>query len=149
YRGKPAYCLLVFGLEAKTRVWLVLDGDTLYVDRNGNGDLTEEGKPVKKNGSGFDVGTITQADGSPRQTGIWGNPQSSGVRMVIRPEGKVQGFVGYDASNRLTFAERPADAPIVHIDGPLTFGWFNQPPVLTPGQNCRFFNVLGTQGLGK
>src|SRR6476469_7441592 len=42
YRSKtPRYCLLVFGPEAKTRVWLVQDGDTLYVDRNGNGDLTE------------------------------------------------------------------------------------------------------------
>jgi len=42
----PRYCLLVFGPEAKARVWLVLDGDTLYVDRNGNGDLTEEGERV-------------------------------------------------------------------------------------------------------
>ena len=41
YRTKsPKYCLLVFGLEAKTRVWLVLDEDTLYVDRDGDGDLT-------------------------------------------------------------------------------------------------------------
>src|SRR3989442_14684598 len=46
YRSKPRYCLLVFGPEAKTRVWLVQDGDTLYVDRNGNGDLTEEGERV-------------------------------------------------------------------------------------------------------
>ena len=46
YRSKPRYCLLVFGPEAKTRVWLVQDGDTLYVDRNGNGDLTEPGKKV-------------------------------------------------------------------------------------------------------
>src|SRR5262249_25477630 len=45
----PKYCLLVFGPEAKTRVWLVLDGDTLYVDRNGNGDLTEKGKKVAAN----------------------------------------------------------------------------------------------------
>jgi len=44
--GKPKYCLLVFGPEAKTRVWLVQDGDTLYVDRNGNGDLTEEGERI-------------------------------------------------------------------------------------------------------
>ena len=44
--GKPKYCLLVFGSEAKARVWLVQDGDTLYVDRNGNGDLTEEGEKV-------------------------------------------------------------------------------------------------------
>jgi hypothetical protein len=47
YRTKaPRYCLLVFGPEAKTRVWLVRDGDTLYVDRNGNGDLTEPGEKV-------------------------------------------------------------------------------------------------------
>ncbi|HEY8506570.1 MAG TPA: hypothetical protein VIL46_18450, partial [Gemmataceae bacterium] len=28
----PKYCLLVFGPAADYRVWLVLDGDTLYVD---------------------------------------------------------------------------------------------------------------------
>src|SRR5882762_11316605 len=43
----PKYCLLVFGLDAKTHAWLVQDGDTLYVDRNGSGDLTEDGKRVK------------------------------------------------------------------------------------------------------
>ena len=31
YQNEPKYCLLVFGPEAKTRVWLVLDNDTLYV----------------------------------------------------------------------------------------------------------------------
>src|SRR5262245_44214074 len=46
YAGKPSYCLLVFGAEAKHRVWLVQDGHTLYVDRNGNGDLTEAGDKV-------------------------------------------------------------------------------------------------------
>jgi hypothetical protein len=46
YQSKPKYCLLVFGPEAKTRIWLVLDGDMLYVDRNGNGDLTEPGEKV-------------------------------------------------------------------------------------------------------
>src|SRR4029077_8172793 len=60
----PKYCLLVFGLDAKTRVWLVQDGDTLYVDRNGNGDLTGDGKRVKVNQStdsyrSFEAGDIT------------------------------------------------------------------------------------------
>src|SRR5437667_12897249 len=41
--GQPKYCLAVFGPKAETRVWMVLDGDTLYVDRNGNLDLTEAG----------------------------------------------------------------------------------------------------------
>src|SRR5262245_61821124 len=43
----PKYCLLVFGPKATTRVWLVADGDFLYVDRNGNGDLTEKGERVQ------------------------------------------------------------------------------------------------------
>ena len=46
YRSRPKYCLLVFGPEAKTRIWLVQDGDRLYVDRNGNGDLTEADEKV-------------------------------------------------------------------------------------------------------
>lgn len=52
----PRYCLLVFGPEAKTRVWLVLDGDVLYVDRDGDGDLTGAGEreevPTFKPGDG-------------------------------------------------------------------------------------------------
>lgn len=46
YSGKPKYCLFVFGPEAKHRVWLVQDGAKLYVDKNGNGDLTDEGEKI-------------------------------------------------------------------------------------------------------
>jgi hypothetical protein len=50
YQQSPKYCLLVFGPEAKTRVWLVLDGNDLHVDRNGNGDLTDAGERVGTRG---------------------------------------------------------------------------------------------------
>lgn len=46
YTSPPRYCLLVFGPEAGTRVWLVQDGPVLYVDRNANGDVTEAGERV-------------------------------------------------------------------------------------------------------
>src|SRR5207244_1492585 len=60
YQTKPKYCLLVFGPEAQHRVWLVLDGDTLYVDRNGNGDLTEPGEKVAaEKGEGAEEGEYT------------------------------------------------------------------------------------------
>ncbi len=50
YKSKSVkYCLLVFGPEAKTRVWLAQDHDTLYVDRNGNGDLAEDGERIAAN----------------------------------------------------------------------------------------------------
>lgn len=66
YSGKPAYALLVFGREAATRVWIVQDGAVLYVDRNGNGDLTEAGEcveakkglPFAHDAFEFDVGTL-------------------------------------------------------------------------------------------
>src|SRR5687767_13783218 len=47
YKGKPAYCLLVFGPEAKKPTWPVSDGDVLYVARNGNGDLTDDGERIQ------------------------------------------------------------------------------------------------------
>lgn len=62
------YCLVAFGPDAKTLVWLVQDGGTLYVDRNANGDLTEAGEQVAPYDPGiqqqpgeyrFDVGEIS------------------------------------------------------------------------------------------
>jgi hypothetical protein len=42
YVAQPRYALLAFGLQAEHRSWLILDGDNLaYLDRNGNGDLTD------------------------------------------------------------------------------------------------------------
>jgi hypothetical protein len=47
YRTKaPKYGLLVLGPTGQHQVWLVQDGDTLYVDRNGNGDLTDPGARI-------------------------------------------------------------------------------------------------------
>jgi len=40
YQHVPKYSLLAFGLNQETRVWLVLDGEILYADCHGNGDLT-------------------------------------------------------------------------------------------------------------
>jgi hypothetical protein len=68
YRGKPGYCLLVFGPETKEPAWLVLDlvsepsdakgeKDALYVDRDGTGDLTRPGSRVPvtmRSGMSFD-----------------------------------------------------------------------------------------------
>src|SRR5262249_36523001 len=49
YQNGPRYALLVFGPKREQRVWMVLDGTTLYVDRNANGDLTEPGERLEPN----------------------------------------------------------------------------------------------------
>src|ERR1044072_4019914 len=68
--AQPKYCLAVFGPKAEARVWMVLDGDTLFVDRNGNRHLTEAADKVKgdpipkgKDEVQFNTGTITAKDG--------------------------------------------------------------------------------------
>src|SRR5215831_902468 len=72
YQNKPKYCLLVFGPDAKTRVWLVIDGDVLYVDRNGNGDLTEKGERLESMEPECD---ITEPDRGTKHTGLLIKPQ--------------------------------------------------------------------------
>jgi len=47
YASVPQYCLFSFGDPAQQLIWLVLDGDSIYVDRNGNGDLTDDGEPLE------------------------------------------------------------------------------------------------------
>jgi hypothetical protein len=69
YKTTPQYGLVIFSCEGKDRVWLVRDGDILYVDRNGSGDLTEPGKRVaserkpgtdpEAEGYTFEVGEVT------------------------------------------------------------------------------------------
>jgi hypothetical protein len=82
YRSKaPRYCLLVFGPEAKTCVWLVQDGDTLYVDRNGNGDLTEPGEMVlAEKQEGAEEGAYTFKIGDLRD----GPRLHKGVLVLVR-----------------------------------------------------------------
>ena len=76
YENKPKYCLFVFGPDAKTRVWVVRDGDTLYVDKNGNGDLTEKGerlKPEKPGESFLQFKGIEVAVSEFAYTDVWVN----------------------------------------------------------------------------
>jgi hypothetical protein len=125
YQSKaPKYCLLVFGPEAKTRVWLVLDADKLYLDRNANGDLTEANERVKRAGKELEAGDVTDSDGKakyarlrlkqfdPPENPLW--VVSLDVRAKYRQFGCVR------------FAGRPQDAPVLWFDGPLTMG-FSEP----------------------
>ena len=47
YTHTPRYCLLRFGDDGSAAVWLVEDGAAVYVDRNANGDLTDDGPPTQ------------------------------------------------------------------------------------------------------
>ena len=113
YQNQPKYCLLVFGPDAKTRVWLVIDGDVLYVDRNGNGDLTEKGERMALMAP---EGEITEPDRGTKHTALGVTPQKDGRIVVsLMAEGKYR-----QRSDAVTFAGRSQDAPIIHFDGPVS-----------------------------
>ncbi|HKB05689.1 MAG TPA: hypothetical protein VKD90_25945 [Gemmataceae bacterium] len=151
YQSKsPKYGLLVFGPKAETRVWLVLDlgepwdndsaKNTLYVDRNGDGDLTGPDERVvctlKKQeliasfspepsvtySPVFDVGDIVEHDGKTRHTKLTVRVDSyiqryRPVFLEVNVAGRGEQFAG---GQLLAFADRPQDAPAIHFGGPLT-----------------------------
>jgi hypothetical protein len=152
YRSKsPKYGLLVFGPKAETRVWVVLDlagepsdpdgsKNTLYVDRNGDGDLTAANEkvnctvrkqetivsfapqPAVSYAAHFEAGDIPDKDGKTRHAGLTIDVESyvqryRPVSVSVKANGTNDQFAG---GQLLAFADRPADAPVIHFAGPLT-----------------------------
>src|SRR5262249_52340848 len=126
---------------AKDRVWLVLDGDTLYVDKNGNGDLTDEGESIKAPAFGprnelghrersievsaISVAGLTHSGLVVRQVEHSRNRVVYTVTISLDP--KCYGIFTdtkdlrvRHRAGQLVFAERPQDAPVIHFGGPLT-----------------------------
>ena len=150
YKGTPGYCLLVFGADARTRVWLVKDGATLYLDRNGNGDLTEDGerlggKAVKP------AGAISAAAGKKyeiRQCNLtkFAGPkdQQEYCHIAIDVDGA---FRQYSFAG---FADTPKNAPVVHFDGPLTIEVADKNVTLVRGEKPTDLSVyMLTRGHGE
>src|SRR5262245_31051702 len=150
YKGKPGYCLLVFGADAKTRAWLVKDGDTLYLDRNGNGDLTEDGerldgKAVKA------AGAIRTAAGKKyeiRQANLTKLNGPKGQQDYCHIAIDVDGaFRQYSFAG---FADTPKSAPVVHFDGPLTIEVADKKVTLVRGKKPTDLGVyMVTRGRGE
>jgi hypothetical protein len=122
YKGKPKYCLLAFGPEAKTRVWVVLDGTDVYVDRNGNGDLTEPGERFPNDGKDFKEFEVADLDGKGRykvkSLGVHRSENEGRVFLMANVEvvGKYRQYCD------LTPSESLREAPVAHFGGPLRLG---------------------------
>jgi hypothetical protein len=173
YKSRPKYCLLVFGLEARTRVWLVLDGEVLYVDRTANGDLTGPGKRTENisktdKALHFRPGPITPVGGKTRYA-LEVEVVKQGPRFWV-PVTVNADKVSYQSpqcggeNGSLQFADRAQDAPILHFDGPLTMKVGRQQTKITKGKTdltagtaqefmrgktCPLPVMVGTPGRGK
>ena len=188
----PKYGLLVFGPDAADRVWLVHDGDTLYVDRNGNGDLTEPGKKVSAKsdksqdpefGHAFDAGDLSVggkvhkglkvqfpplslyarnpsfANFPAMQDVLKANPnaETAVLRIDVQSErlkgGGIGGRLGYlagfyDEKGILQFASNPANAPVIHLDGPLHVTFYGRKPTFRLNRDNDAVLMVGTPGQG-
>jgi hypothetical protein len=121
YQHKPRYCLLLFGPEAKTRVWLVLDGDVLYVDRTGQGDWIKANKKRSDNVSlRFTIEEIQDNDGITRYSQLQIQAQPSEVfpgkycfrYIEVKNKGKHGEYTFVRES-----ASSPQEAAIAHFNG--------------------------------
>jgi hypothetical protein len=188
----PRYALIAFGPDAADRVWLVWDGNALYVDRNGNGDLTEPGKKVvaekpragrsEYEGYTFEAGELTIGGRTHKGLSLYTTPLAaygagslgarSDVKAVLAKDPKavvlrlavdadVPGMKGGGLGGRLSFAvgpidldgvlqfaDKPADAPIIHFGGPLQVTFYAERPTLRVGRGSEFDLVVGSPGHG-
>jgi hypothetical protein len=150
--GAPRYCLVVFGPQAKTRVWLVRDGDILYADLNANGDLTEGGKclAVRRHAEGFGVvltPPLAPNDGVPANTRLKLKFFDDQVELYLLND-QLQ-VVSSDANGPVQFSAEPASASILHVGGPLTLTLDGMCTLRRGPDGTRLSVKVGTQGLGQ
>ena len=177
YQGQPQFALMVFGEDAKEQKWLVLDGDTIYVDRNGNGDLTDADEMIKVDELAtkqmtvagdeylrFDIFKLGELSGNEYQINVWvENPNfvapvdDHEMLVEFRKERKKYGWKSASlfrttnggAQIPVLFCPTLEDAQISHIDGPLTYDlkWGDRQALYRNSANNNFDIHIGTTGV--
>lgn len=164
----PKYCCLVFGEKAERIVWLALDGNTLYVDRNSDGvfesasetiaaKVTEEG--VVSTFSAGDL-SIPKLDPAELTVTVTHLPKDQGgdhfnVRARIRREGAPSAesdgryycFAYEDKEGPLVFSDRLENAPMLHFGGPWTL-MLDMPSAIAKSRGAEVYLFVGTKGVG-
>jgi len=131
YQSTPKYCLLTLGNSGDVRVWMVEDGKRLFVDKNANGDLTDDGPPIKPSNV-RDLGgnrwqfeylldTITPTNG-PRDTNFvlrrWNySDKEDSYGLSLSVGGQMPMYAGWFGTFWSTNREQ---APVIHFGGPFT-----------------------------
>jgi hypothetical protein len=133
YTSTPRYALLVLGTKAEAKIWMVEDGNVLYVDKNGNGDLTDDGPPIPQSkirtfqsdkGACRDcqyvLDELQPLGGSPqtnfclRHWNYGENEDEYGLSLTL--DGKVPMYAGWFDT---FWADSPEKVPLIHFGGPL------------------------------
>jgi hypothetical protein len=165
---EPLYALYVFGPEAKTRVWAVLDKskadvkeyDVLYFDRNGDGELTAPDERIAGKGDGerivFALGAFTDPVAKQTHTElsisrVTGDSPMTMLKMKWCDKVLIRGGYASEVGPYTQFGKSPAEAPILWpgADGPLTFQFWELKLPLPIGAAPDLRVFVGHQGRGK
>ncbi|MEX2119165.1 MAG: hypothetical protein WD847_06115 [Pirellulales bacterium] len=164
---KPLYGLYVFGPEAATRVWAVLDKssassdvyDVLHFDRNANGDLTDPGEEiageVHSGAVEFTIGDFEDAAAGQVHTDVKITrraPKDGSVFLHLLWNGKepVRGGYAEQSGPYTQFTESVETAPVLwpSAEGPFSFQrWISSELSIGGSTDVRVF--MGHQGIGK
>jgi hypothetical protein len=162
YKSRPLYALALLGADASTHVWMVLDGERLYVDKNCNGDLTDDGPPTELKDTKTEPATFPLIDVSPDggksiykfDVTLWSRPSGAVSASdepfnqsvhVTFPDGRWYGAWG-DHLNHLIFAASAKDAPVLHFGGDLRMGFEIRKPLEREADGIKLSACVGTPG---
>ena len=123
YKKSPKYALLLFGKQAKLRVWVVLDGDKVYIDRNGDGDLTGNDEHFPSLEACRDV-QIGDPDGKTRYVirFISTFKDREQKQELLDVDLEIKGPVCYAQYCGVELKGQAREARVAHFHGPLTMG---------------------------
>lgn len=131
YESTAKYCLIVLGADASVKVWMVEDGKRLFVDKNANADLTDDGPPIEPSeirqlsrshwDFNYRLNAITPT-GSPQTTQFdlrrWNYGQGDDTYgLSLSLNGHIPMYAGWFGS---FWSTRPESAPVIHFGGALT-----------------------------
>jgi len=175
YVAEPRYALFIFDPAGKTRIWAVLDKsqpdsqyyDVLYLDKNGNGDLTE---PQERFTGTYDergaaaglalairVGELPVPGTDLVHTNLLFSTVSKvgrqGVwfRMNWCGKEEISGGYGMSGIDTTIYGPSPRTAPVLRPTplGPLSFAiWGAKDVVLQIGGATRVNFIVGSRGSG-
>jgi hypothetical protein len=165
--SRPRYGLLVFGPQARTRVWIVEAGETLFVDRNANGDLTdggeaftpsdrreymtvgEDGKEAPSRIWTYSVEDLVPGDGTGKHTQFklvryqtGGGPAEYIVSVWVG--GVTLQYAGWGP----LLTDSRETAPVVHFGGPVVPKLLRGPAIHLAGDDQELHFCIGTPGVG-
>jgi hypothetical protein len=138
------YCLLAFGPEASTRMWLIRDDDTVILDQSG--PVTTYSLPPAADANGWReclLSDICETDGTIHrdlrfiqtrdQVVLTLHSDAYGLRNIAWLVDEIQ------------LASAPDQPPLVHFHGPLVV----VPAIVVRGATTTLFAHVGSKGSGK